>query len=96
MGRNCFQFEGGEDLTTMGACWFVSYAYYCYIDKGHLNWNRVSTYNNRISVYNRSSRYRRLWLSEIVDMSNDNLNKNTIGLSATDIKTMAAELLKKM
>jgi hypothetical protein len=33
MARNAFNFEGGEELVTMGASWFVSYSYYCYRDK---------------------------------------------------------------
>lgn len=35
--RHCFNFEGGEDLTTMGASWFVSYAYYCNVGSSHQN-----------------------------------------------------------
>ena len=33
MTSHAFNFEGGEDLTAMGATWFVSYSYYEYIDK---------------------------------------------------------------
>ena len=38
MARHTFSFLGGEDLTTMGATWFVSYAYYKYVDSSHKNW----------------------------------------------------------
>jgi hypothetical protein len=30
MGRHPFNFAGGNELSTMGATWFVSYAYYFY------------------------------------------------------------------
>ena len=43
-GRHSFAFEGGEDLTTMGATWFVSYCYYDKIDPTHKNWKKVETH----------------------------------------------------
>jgi hypothetical protein len=35
MAGHDFNFEGGHYLTRMGATWFVSYSYYCDIDKSH-------------------------------------------------------------
>lgn len=95
MGRHTFQFEGGEELTTMGAGWFVSYSYYMNIDSNHMNWNKVSTYKNRISVYKRTRNYHKTFLNEILNMADGNLNKNTIALDAAQIKDMAKKVLNK-
>ncbi len=96
MGRHVFSFEGGEDLTTMGACWFVSYCYYKNIDNSHRNWDSVSTASNRISVYTSTKHYHKYWLSEVLNMSDANLNKNSLGLSGSQVKRMARELLAKI
>lgn len=96
MSRHVFSFEGGDDLTTMGACWFVSYCYYKFIDPNHRNWDRVSTSSNRISVFTKTKKYHKYWLSEILNMNNSNLNKNSLGLSSFQIKEMAEALLAKM
>lgn len=93
--RHSFSFDGGDELTTLGASWFVSYMYFCEIDKTHRNWSAVSTARNRISVFNRSTRYHQYWLSKISEMSDDNLNKNKIGLTATSVKTMVKQLCDK-
>lgn len=94
MARHTFNFVGGEELTTMGASWFVSYCYYCNINKAHFKWNRVSTYTNRISVYKRTLRYHKLWLTKILDMEDSRLNQNTLELNSAEIKKMTKELLK--
>ena len=96
MGRHTFSFEGGDDLTTMGATWFVSYCYYNHIDSSHRNWEKVSTASSRASVYSRTSHYHKFWLTEILKMSDANLNKNSLNLDAFEIKRMTKELLKKM
>ena len=96
MGRegHTFNLAGGNELTTLGAAWFVSYCYYIHIDKNHLNWNSVSTYKNRISVFNSSTSYHKYWLQEVLNMNPIRLNKNSLGLNGNDIKKMATELLK--
>jgi len=95
MARHIFNFEGGDDLTTMGASWFVSYSYYCYKDKSHTNWQKIKTENSRISVFNRTGKYHKFWLGKILEMNDCNLNKNKIGLDAKEIKKMVNLLLKK-
>lgn len=90
-----FTFEGGELLTNMGASWFVSYAYYDRIDRRHMNWDRLRTAKNRISVYNRSGRYHDYWLEKICQMSSDRLSTNQIGLAGYQVKQMASEMLRK-
>ena len=96
MPRHVFSFNGGELLTTMGACWFVSYCYYENIDKTHLNWNSVSTAQNRKSVYLRTRQYHKFWISEILQMNDGNLNRNSLELKAPQIKQMAKDLLAKL
>lgn len=32
----------GRGLETMGASWFVSYAYYDYVDRTHLAWRKLT------------------------------------------------------
>ena len=93
MANHNFCFAGGEILTTMGAAWFVSYAYYEKIDKTHRSWAGVSTAQTRISSYKRGSSFHRAWLQEILSMNPLRLEKNTIGLSSHRIKAMAQELL---
>lgn len=96
MASHNFNFEGGEILTGMGATWFVSYAYYENIDKNHRNWERVSTAQSRLSRYNKSKQYHKTWLQEVVVMNPVNLNRNTLGLNATQTIEMAQELLSHM
>lgn len=91
--RHTFTFEGGEQLTTMGAAWFVSYCYYDKIDKTHRNWEKIGTHDNRKSVYNRTAQYYRLWLMKVLEMSTDRLSTNKIGLTGEKVKKMAQELL---
>ena len=91
-----YRLEGGSELTTMGATWFVSYCYYKMVDSNHKNWNRVSTASNRASVFARSQRYYKYWLTEVLNMADANLNRNSLGLKSTQIKQMASEILKKM
>lgn len=92
MCRNVFSFEGGEKLTSMGACWFVSYFYYTQIDSNHLNWKNLSTVENRISIFSNTESYQKSWLYEVVNMNENNLEKNILGLSGSQVKYMAHEL----
>lgn len=96
MVRHVFLFDGGEKLTTMGAAWFVSYCYFNKIDNGHKNWQNVSTYQNRASVYKSTAKYHTYWLKKVLDMDDYNLNKNAIDLNAGQIKKMAEHLLNNV
>ena len=93
MARHVFNFENGDILTTMGATWFVSYAYHIYVDRGHANWKKVSTHQSRASVFSNCKEHNRFFLSKIIEMNEDNLNKNTLGLKGLEVKQMAKELL---
>ncbi len=97
MGRNVFKFKHGDILTTMGAAWFVSRAYYEYINKSHINWKRVSTFKNRNSVFmNRAKDYHLYFLEKVEHMNIKNLNKNTIHLEGEEIKKMAIEIRNRV
>jgi hypothetical protein len=78
----------------MGATWFVSYAYYTFIDDTHMNWQRVKTYQFRASVFKRNRQYHRYWLERVLEMDNDRLNTNEIDVEAERTKEMALELLE--
>jgi hypothetical protein len=95
MPEHAFNFEGGEELAKMGASWFVSYSYYCFIDEIHMNWKQVSTYNPRKSVFNRTHNFHLFWLQQVLDMNDDRLETNKIGLTGPQIKKLAGELLTK-
>lgn len=94
MSFHNFPFEGGYDLRRMCVSWFVSYTYYKHIDSEHKNWQTLKTYKNRISKYNASRQYHKLWLEKVEDMHSAALNRNTIGLTAEQVKKMANEVLQ--
>jgi hypothetical protein len=95
MAGHDFNFKGGNFLSRMGATWFVSYSYYCNINKSHKNWKNVSTCPSRISVFNKTGNYHKFWLEQIICMNDRRLNTNTIGLDTTKTKEMAKILLQK-
>ena len=90
---HAFRFEGGDVLNAMGAVWFVSFAYHEKIDPAHVAWNLLATVDGRKAAYRRSVVYHRFWLYKILQMSNARLDRNHIGLSATDVKQLVHELL---
>lgn len=83
-------------LDKMGSSWFVSYAYHNKIDTNHTNWENVKTIDNRKSWFNSSRENHKIWLSEILNKSDVLLERNRLGLTAREVKTMARELLKQM
>lgn len=94
MSRHIFKFPHGDLLTTMGACWFVSYSYYKKIDPYHLNWQNVSSCKIRINVFQRSQSLHKYFLKNILEMDTNNLDKNKIYLAGKQIKNMAKALLE--
>ena len=96
MAFHNFPFEGGYDLRRMGASWFVSYAFYEYVDNEHKNWQRLKTAQNRISKYKASKKFHKLWLEKIRGMNSAALDRNTIGLNSEQVKKMACEILGKL
>ena len=95
MATHEFSFAGGDLLRKIGATWFDSYSYYLNYDRKHTNWEKVSTSNMRKSYYDRSKKYHREWLKQVLSMSDVNLSKNTIGLTPFETKRMAQELLSE-
>lgn len=93
-GRHVFSFEGGEQLTTIGATFFVSYLYQQHVDSNHKNWDSIKTKTSRISTINRSEQHHRAWLKHIGGMNDANLSKNTLGLDGAAVKKMAIAILK--
>lgn len=93
MARHAFKFPGGSDFTTMGACWFVSYCYHKKLKPGHLNWQKISTYRNRISVFIKTQNLHKYYLERVLEMDIANLNKNQLDLNGIRVKEMAKELL---
>ena len=59
-----FNFESGKELSRMAATWFVSYAYYQYIDTNHLSWMDSKTVETRKHIYKRTQIYHKLWLKK--------------------------------
>lgn len=86
----------GRGLETMGASWFVSYAYYDYVDRTHLAWRKANTYTSRTAVYHNAADKRADWLNEVLKMDVDRLSRNTIGLSGYEVKRMAREVLQRI
>ena len=88
-----FHFPGGEILAGIAAWWFVSYSYYLYIDKNHLNWRNVKTVESRRKAYNMSKIYHAYWLREVLEMRNLDVHRNKGNLSSERIKVMAQKVL---
>lgn len=93
MKNHDYNFAGGNILANMGASWFVSYSWYCFVNKNHKNWLNISTYEGRISSFKRSVSYHNFWLQQIAHMSENKLSTNKIGLSGSDVIYMAKKLL---
>ncbi|MEZ8932262.1 MULTISPECIES: hypothetical protein [unclassified Vibrio] len=94
--RHTFSFDGGDKLTTIGATFFVSYLYHLHVGTRHRNWASIKTQNSRISTINNSKNHYRAWLSHIQNMSDANLNRNSLGLEGSAIKQMALAVQEKL
>jgi hypothetical protein len=92
MSGHPFNFGGGSELATMGASWFVSYSYYRFRDKTHMNWNEVST-GRRIGDFNKTKDLHQFWLQQVLDMDDAKLKINEIGLTGPQVRQMAEALL---
>lgn len=94
--RHTFSFDGGDKLTTIGATFFVSYLYHLHVDTSHRNWASIKTQRSRISTINNSESHYRAWLSHVQNMSDANLNRNSLGLEGPIIKQMALAVQGKL
>lgn len=93
MSTHPFNFNGGSELSSMGATWFVSYAYYTHIDKSHKTWEKLKTHPYRASVFRRTTHYHKYWLERILEMDEKRLNTNMLQIDASRVKEMARQLL---
>lgn len=94
--RHTFSFDGGDKLATIGATFFVSYLYHLHVDTSHRNWASIKTQRSRISTINNSESHYRAWLSHVQNMSDANLNRNSLGLEGPIIKQMALAVQGKL
>ena len=93
---HAFNFLGGEELSQIGATWFVSYAYHEFMTFEHMNWKKVKTFPSRIEKFNNSKKYHLYWLFKVCDMDTEKLKTNKIELAPDKTKAMAKELLEKL
>ena len=94
--RHTFSFDGGDKLTTIGATFFVSYLYHLHVETSLRNWASIKTQHSRISTINNSESHYRAWLSHVQNMSDANLNRNSLGLEGPAIKQMALAVQGKL
>ena len=87
--RHTFDFEGGDDLTTMGASWFISYLYHIEIDSNHRNWEVPKTKNGRVSVFLRT---KCLSTAKGVAISSAMIQGDRIAIQGTNGRTDIYEL----
>jgi len=88
---HAFNFPGGEELTKIGASWFVSY-WYGLKNPTHQNWKKVGTHPTRANVFKSTTGYHNDWLKEIAKMNEDKLDTNEIGLTGVAVKKLAKML----
>lgn len=96
MVRNTFSYEQWRGIRTMGASWFISYAYHSYVDATHLNWKEVPTAYSRISVFNSTKPNHKDYLDAIMDMNEAQLGTNKIGLTGAQVKQLAKIISTKL
>ncbi|MBR4892132.1 MAG: hypothetical protein IKZ34_03060 [Alphaproteobacteria bacterium] len=84
-------------LNTIGRTWFVSYAYYIYVDSTHKNWELRPSYTDVAKNYfEKLKREHFAILRDIIDNSQEQrLGTNDINLTGAEIKQMAQEILDK-
>lgn len=91
--RHAFNFPGGEQLTSIGASFFVSYLYSEHVDSTHCRWKSIATKNSRVRTIIRSKQHHCSWLKRVDQMSDANLSKNALGLGGAEVKVMARAIL---
>ena len=95
MARSIHKCQGGAKLTTIGACWFVSYLYYNEIDRDHICWQKLKSCSSRKSTFRGTVQYHSIWLEFVRNTSDRKLNTNQFGLTASEVKSMVNILLNK-
>ena len=91
---HAFSFDGGKELSRIGATWFITYAYAEKIDPTERRWLNSATHASRASNYKQAAQWHQYWYTEVTKMSESRLNKNEIGVSGVEAKKMAHKLVE--
>lgn len=68
--------------------------YFENVDSSHKNWEKISTKKSRIGNIENSEEFHKYWLDCVLAMNDRNLEKNTLGLTGTEVKEMAKQILE--
>ena len=80
-----------ETINKIGASYLISYLYGQYIDKNHDNYKRRET--DKTALIERYKDNYHKMVEAVLEMDENKLESNEIGLSGVEVKKMAKKLL---
>ena len=80
-----------ETINKIGASYLISYLYGKYIDKNHDNYKRRET--DKTALIERYKDNYHKMVEAVLEMDENKLESNEIGLSGAEVKKMAKKLL---
>lgn len=80
-------------LMTVGCSWFVVKLYHDKIDPSYRNWEKVKTLDKRLSAYTNHEEDYKAWLIYLGNADLKKMERNTIGITASELKVMIDRLL---
>lgn len=83
--------EFNETINKIGASYLISYLYGKYIDKNHDNYKRRET--DKTALIERYKDNYHKMVEAVLEMDENKLESNEIGLSGAEVKKMAKKLL---
>lgn len=83
--------EFNETINKIGASYLISYLYGKYIDKNHDNYKRRET--DKTALIERYKDDYHKMVEAVLEMDENKLESNEIGLSGAEVKKMAKKLL---
>lgn len=83
--------ELNEIINKIGASYLISYLYGKYIDKNHDNYKRRET--DKTALIERYKDNYHKMVEAVLEMDENKLESNEIGLSGAEVKKMAKKLL---
>ena len=83
--------ELNEIINKIGASYLISYLYGKYIDKSHYNYKRRET--DKTALIERYKDNYHKMVEAVLEMDENKLESNEIGLSGAEVKKMAKQLL---